>query len=183
MYHPHEPIMSSRKKMHRNYKITHQYYFKAGDAEIRKNKEYYNFLHIYCNTDYSRYISDRRLVTSTFHLLNGTLIDWFSKKQYEIPKISSNTETRTMYKGVLDQNWIIDFFRSIGYPIGPPSNIYEDNQATIKRAPEDIIATQAIPLDVLITALHKLHLIKTVDMVDTKSNMELADLNYNLHDG
>ena len=38
-----------------------------------------------------------------------------------------------MYKGVLDQNWIRDLFRSIGYPIGPPSKIYEDNQATIEK--------------------------------------------------
>ena len=65
-----------------------------------------------------------------------------------------NAETRAMYTGVLDQNWIRDFFRSIGYPIGPPSKIYEDNQATIKIVLVDIITPQARLLGVLITAIH-----------------------------
>ena len=65
-----------------------------------------------------------------------------------------------MYIGVLDQNWIRDFFRPIGYPIGPPSKIYEDNQATIKTVLADIITTQSRPLDVLITAIHELHIRK-----------------------
>ena len=59
-----------------------------------------------------------------------------------------------MYKGVLDQNWIRDFFRSIGYPIGPPSKVYEDNQATIKIVLAHIITPQCILLDVLITDIH-----------------------------
>ena len=33
-----------------------------------------------------------------------------------------------MYTGVLYEKWKRDFFRSIGYPIGPPSKLYEDNQ-------------------------------------------------------
>ena len=66
---------------------------------------------------------------------------------------------------------------SIGYPIGPPSKLYEDNQATIIRVLVDIITPQSRPLDFLITALHEIHLIKTYDMVDTRSNMQHADLN------
>ena len=58
-----------------------------------------------------------------------------------------------MYKGVLDQNWIRDFFRSIGYPIGPPSKLYQDILATIKIVLAHIITPQHIPLDVLITDL------------------------------
>ena len=38
MHHPHEPIMYSRKKIHRTEEIPHQCYFKSGDAEIRKTK-------------------------------------------------------------------------------------------------------------------------------------------------
>ena len=38
MHHPHEPIMYSRKKIHKTEKRPHQYYSKAGDAEIRKNR-------------------------------------------------------------------------------------------------------------------------------------------------
>ena len=45
MHYPHEAIMYSRKKIYKNEEISHQCYFKAGDAEINKNNEYYNFLH------------------------------------------------------------------------------------------------------------------------------------------
>ena len=62
-----------------------------------------------------------------------------------------------MYTGLLDQNWIKDFFRSIGYLIGPPSKLYEDNQAKIKSVMSDRITPQNRPLDVLINALHELH--------------------------
>ena len=62
-----------------------------------------------------------------------------------------------MYTGVIDQNLIRNFFRSIGYLIGPPSKLYKDNQATIKIVLADIITPQDIPLKVLIAALHELH--------------------------
>ena len=130
-----------------------------------------------------RNIADRDSVTPTVHLFNDTLIYWCSSKQPETPRISSNTETRAIYTGVLDQNWIRDFFRSIGYPIGPPPKLYEDNQATIKRVMADIITLQSRPLDVLITALHELHLRKTLDMVDKRSHMKLVDLNSKPHGG
>ena len=41
----------------------------------------------------------------------------------------------------------------------------------------DRITPQSRPIYVLITALHELHLIKTFDMADKISNMQLADLN------
>ena len=88
-----------------------------------------------------------------------------------------------MYIGVLDQNWIRDLFRSIGYPIGPPSKLYEDNQEKIKRVLADIITPQARPIDVLITDLHELHLGKKIEVVDTRSNMQLSDLNSKPHGG
>ena len=72
---------------------------------------------------------------------------------------------------MLDQKWIRYFYRSIGYSIGTPPKLYEDNKATIKRLFMDMITPQARPLDVLITALHDIHLCKKFDMVDTRSNI------------
>ena len=86
-----------------------------------------------------------------------------------------------MYTVVLDQNWVRCFFRSIGYPIGPPSKLCKDNQATIKRVLAYRINPRVRPLDVLITALHELQLRKTFEMVDTRSNIKLADLNSKSH--
>ena len=82
MHHPQEPIMYSRRKIHRTEEIPHQCYFKAGDAETRKNKEHSNFLHKYSDSDHAMDISHRPSVTSTVHILNGTIIDWCTKKQY-----------------------------------------------------------------------------------------------------
>ena len=72
-----------------------------------------------------------------------------------------------MHTGVLYQNWIRSFYRSISYPIGTPSKLYEYNQATTKRVLAYIITPQAIPIDVLITALHKICLFKKFEIVDT----------------
>ena len=72
-----------------------------------------------------------------------------------------------MHTGVLDQNWIRNVYRSIGYPILLPSNLYVENQAPIKRFLIDRIKSQYIPLDVLITTLHDIQLCKTFDLVNT----------------
>ena len=88
-----------------------------------------------------------------------------------------------MQTGVLDQNWIRNFFRSIDYPIGLPSKIYKNSQETITIVLADRITPQARYLNILITALHELHLRKTFDMVDPRSNMHLANLNYKPHVG
>ena len=47
----------------------------------------------------------------------------------------------------------------------------------------DRINPQASPIDLLITALYELNLRKTFEMVDTRSNMQLADLNSKPHAG
>ena len=84
---------------------------------------------------------------------------------------------------MLDKNWTRDYYRSIGYPIGTPSKLYHGDQATIKILLSNKITPQARPLDVLITSIHELHLIKTFEMMYTQSNMQLADLNYKPHEG
>ena len=84
---------------------------------------------------------------------------------------------------MLDQNWIRYFFRSIGYPIVFLTKIYEDKKSKIRIVLIDIITPQARSINVLITALHELHPRKTLEMVDKKSNMQLADLNSKPHVG
>ena len=80
MHHSHELIMYPINKIHSTDEIPHQCYFKAGDSEIIKNKEYSKFLHTYCDADHSKYISDKLSVTSTVHISKGTIIDWCAKK-------------------------------------------------------------------------------------------------------
>ena len=83
-------------------------FFKSDGAEI-KTQEYYNLLHTYCNTYHERYLSDSPTTTSTDHLLNETVIYWCSDKEYDKPQSIPNSETKEIYTGVLDKNWIIYF--------------------------------------------------------------------------
>ena len=107
MNHLNEPIMYSRENNFKVNEIPHQCFFKIGSAETTKNQEQSNFLHTYCDEYYALDIYDKRYVTSTSHLFNGTIIDWCAKKQSETPRSSSNTKIRAIHIGVLDQNWVI----------------------------------------------------------------------------
>ena len=64
-----------------------------------------------------------------------------------------------MYKGLLYQHCIRNLYRSIGCLIGPPSKLYEDNQATIKIILADRTTPQVRPLDFVITDPHERHLL------------------------
>ena len=75
------------------------------------------------------------------------------------------------------QNWIRNFLRSIDYPVRLPSKLYEDIQETIKRVLSDRITPQARPINILIIKLLEIHLLYTFYMVDTRSNIQLADIN------
>ena len=44
-----------------------------------------------------------------------------------------------------------------------------------------IITLQYRPLDVLVTGIHEIHLRNIFEMVDTRSNMQLDNLNYKSH--
>ena len=82
-----------------------------------------------------------------------------------------------MCTGVLDHDYVGNLYILLGYPIGPPSKLYEDNQATIKRVLKDRITPQSRTPGILITALHELHPRKKFDMVYTRPNMQPDDLN------
>ena len=84
-----------------------------------------------------------------------------------------------MLKGMLDQNYIRNFFISIGFPIRPLSKLYEDDLKTIKMFLVYRITPYARPLNVLITDLRSFHLCKTFYMVDTRLKMQLAGLDSN----
>ena len=89
-----------------------------------------------------------------------------------------------MYTGVLYHNYIINFYISIGYPIGPPSKLYENNKSTIKLLfLADSITPQSRPINILITDLHDHFLCRTFYMVDIGSNIPLAELNSKPHGG
>ena len=58
-------------------------FFNTGNSEMNQTQKYSNFLHIYCDANHARYISDMWYVTSTSHLFNSTIKDLRHKKQYD----------------------------------------------------------------------------------------------------
>ena len=44
-----------------------------------------------------------------------------------------------------------------------------------------MITPQSSPIDVLIASLHELHIRNTFDMADTRSNMQISDINSKPH--
>ena len=142
MHNPHEPIMYSMKNIFKKNESSLQCFFKSGKADINQTQQYSNFLHKYFDADNARDLTDIILVTYTSHLFNGTIVNRCSNKQTKTLRISSNAEERSMYTDVVDKNWIIMFCRSIGYPIGDVSKLYEDNQATTKQVLDNKITPQ-----------------------------------------
>ena len=105
--------------------------------------------------------------------------------QYKILYIPKQFQRRkiSMYTGMLHRNRIGKFYLSISYPIGPPSKLYEDNQAPIKMLLSKIIPFQSRTPKILVTDLHDHHIHKHLDMLDTGSNMQLVYLNSKPHGG
>ena len=94
-------------------------------SKINQRQEYSNFLYTYCDAYHAIDITYSCSVTSSDHFFNGTVIYWCTKKKFKISRSIFNAEKRSIYTALLDQNWIRKFYRSIGYPIGPSSKLYE----------------------------------------------------------
>ena len=114
MHRPHEPIMYSRNKIFKTSYSPLQYLFKLYKDEINQNHYYSKFIHSYCDADHPQDITDRLSVISTVHIFNDTIVDWCSMKQKETLRSNSNAETRSMYIGVVYQNFVRIFCCSIG---------------------------------------------------------------------
>ena len=133
MHHPHELIIYSRENVFKLNDIPHQCLLKTESSDNNKIRNTPTFLeHIV--TRIMQYISlTGALNPSTYQLFKGTVIYCCDKKQSKTPQSSSNAQTRATYTGVLDKNLIRKCYRSIGYPIEPPSKVYKENQVTTKR--------------------------------------------------
>ena len=114
--HPHEPIMSSNKNIFKTNQSSIKCSLELGNAKIKQTQGHSIFAHILFDEDDSKDIYGRKYFTSKYHLFNGTIIYWCSKKQSDNSRRTSY-EKKTMYTGVLYQNWIGNFCRTIGYPI------------------------------------------------------------------
>ena len=82
--------------------INLQRFFKSSKDEINQTQQYSKFLCKYCHVDHARNLTDRRSVTSTAQLFNGTIVHSCYKKHTKILRRSSNDYTREMYTGVVD---------------------------------------------------------------------------------
>ena len=73
--HPHEDTIYSRRDIFRTNEIPPQSFFKAGNYDIKKTQEYYNFPYTYYDADNENDISNRSSSTSTDQPFIGIIID------------------------------------------------------------------------------------------------------------
>ena len=107
MHHPHEPIMYSGKNIFKNNESPLQCFFKSFKAKINQTQQCTNFIHMYCDVDHERDLTDRRSVKYNNCLFNVNITKSCSRKQIETLPSSESSDTREIYTCVVDQNWII----------------------------------------------------------------------------
>eukprot|EP00957_Ditylum_brightwellii_P070597 5363846-Ditylum_brightwellii.AAC.1 len=92
---------------------------------------------MYSDADLARELRERRSTTSITLLTNGVATHWDISKQGEPTGATTSAELFVLHKGIIKVSDICNFSLSIGYSIGDPSTIYEDNAGTINAITSD----------------------------------------------
>eukprot|EP00957_Ditylum_brightwellii_P008778 665546-Ditylum_brightwellii.AAC.1 len=82
---------------------------------------------MYSDADLARELRERRSTTCITLLTNGVAIHWDIFKQGKPTGDTTSAELFALHKGILKVSNICNFSSSIGYSIGNPSTVYEDN--------------------------------------------------------
>eukprot|EP00957_Ditylum_brightwellii_P125703 9581622-Ditylum_brightwellii.AAC.1 len=75
----------------------------------------------------ARELRERRSTTSIALLTNGVATHWDISKQGKPTGATASVELFALHKGILKISDICNFSSTIGYSIGDPSTVYEDN--------------------------------------------------------
>eukprot|EP00957_Ditylum_brightwellii_P171974 13093535-Ditylum_brightwellii.AAC.1 len=149
-HHPHKPIMYPRKPLN-NLQPRLELHYGNGQAEYLR--QYKSFIIIYLDADLARALRDRRSTTSIALLTNGAATHWNISKQGEPTGATTSTYIFVLHKGIIKASDIHNFSTSIGYSIGEPSIVYEENACIIKAITADCITPTHIHHDVNISTV------------------------------
>eukprot|EP00957_Ditylum_brightwellii_P194103 14782476-Ditylum_brightwellii.AAC.1 len=134
---------------------------------------------MYSDVDLARELRERRSTTYIALLTNGVATHWDNSKQSELTGATTSAELFVLHKGIIKVNGICNYSSSIGYSIGEPSTIYEDNAGTIKAITADHITLiyrhNNDKISIIIYNKQK----GTITVEHPKSELMLADLNIN----
>eukprot|EP00957_Ditylum_brightwellii_P186677 14213941-Ditylum_brightwellii.AAC.1 len=112
---------------------------------------------------------------------NTIATHWDISNQCEPTGATNSTELFAFHKGIIKVSDICNFSSSIGYFIGDPSTLYEDNVGTIKAITLDYTNTTHIHHDVKIfTVIHHKQK-ETISVEHSKYEHMLADPNTKPH--
>ena len=179
-HHPHVPIMYTR-----NHNSDLDMYVKNGSAEIipsssnpssASNGPIKNDV-AYADGDFGRDLLDRRSVTSTVHMYNGTVHDWYCGKQSITADCTNGSEARALHTCIRKVVVHRRFMTSAGVPIGPPTRAYEDNSATISQVLKDRLTPNVKHLDMKILWLHQQKSIGIFYPFPCPTSRQVADFN------
>ena len=106
------------------------------------------------DADFARDLSCRRSVSSNIIEYNGAAVTWGAHKQTVPSTCIKITETTSIYKGVMITLEIRRFLKSMNGSVPGPTQIIEDNQATIIQIKKDRLTPHIRQLDILLTWLH-----------------------------
>ena len=178
-HHPHYPIMyptqSSIERPIINASCTGK-----GRAEYILQPK----LNGHCDADQSRDLQDRRSMSSALWTLYGdVLVAWFLKKQTSTALHSNHSELETLLLCVKKTLYIRRILYCLGYPQLDPTDIYEDNQATIAEVINDRLTPQVRHLDVKITWLHEQFIRSVFKLIYVHTSLQKADMNTKPHGG
>eukprot|EP00957_Ditylum_brightwellii_P014581 1098599-Ditylum_brightwellii.AAC.1 len=82
---------------------------------------------MYSDAELARGLREMRSTISIALLTNGVATHWDISKQGESTGATTSAELFALHKGTLKISDICNFSSSIGYSIGEPSTVYEDN--------------------------------------------------------
>eukprot|EP00957_Ditylum_brightwellii_P001678 130068-Ditylum_brightwellii.AAC.1 len=100
-------------------------------------KQHKSFITMYSDADLTRELRERRSTASIALLTNGFATHWDISKQGEPTGATTSAELFAIHKGILKVSDIHNFSSSIGYSIGNPTTVYEDNAGSIKAITSD----------------------------------------------
>eukprot|EP00957_Ditylum_brightwellii_P043345 3285504-Ditylum_brightwellii.AAC.1 len=92
---------------------------------------------MYSDANLAREWREWRSTTSIALLTNGVSTHWDIFKQGEPTGATTSAELFALHKGVIKVSDIHNFSSFIGYSIGDPSTVYEENAFTIKAITSD----------------------------------------------
>ena len=128
----------------------------------------------YVDADWGNDARDRKSNTGCVIIFNGTVVGWFSKKQTCIALSSTEAEYIVLAESAREFKWVQYLLHEV-YKI-ETSNIYEDNQSTIKLIEGEMTGSRTKHIDIQYHFVRQFIKDNEVNLLYVKSEDNIADM-------